>query len=325
MSRSTSARPAVPGDPFDQRCDRPDVWPLFELDWRDDPRKTKEWAARRRSELGPLIFAREYERDRKISMEGLVIQPAWAEAAKRLRDLVEVQPSGFVVAGGDIGGGGRGKSVFIARAGPVVMPPIDWNDANTTTTAFRLVEEAAKVGAKILNYDPIGLGVGVTSALQGFNTKGLQINGINVGLPPDKRRKWPDGKTSAEKFQNLRAELWWILRDRLQKTWEHVAWLDGDREVGTEHPIDELLALPDDPKLIAQLSQLTWWPTTSGKIQIEAKTDLRSRGIPSPDLADALVLTMTEGASHGKADPEDRADQPGADQPAGRGRIKVVD
>jgi hypothetical protein len=295
--------PGRPGDPFDQRCDRPDVWPLFELDWRDDPRKTREWAVRRRAELGPMIFAREYERDRKISMEGLVIQPAWAQAGLRLRELVDIEPSAFVVAGGDIGGGGRGKSVFIARAGPVVRAPIDWNDANTTMTAFRLVEEAAKVGAKILNYDPIGIGAGVTGALKGFNTKDLKINGINVGLPCDKRRKWPDGKTSAEKFQNVRAELWWILRDRLMKTWEHVMWLEGDREIGAEHPLEDLLALPDDPSLIAQLSQLTWWPTTSGKIQIEAKTDLRSRGIPSPDLADALMLTMTEGSTLGREIP----------------------
>ena len=43
--------------------------------------------------------------------------------------------------------------------------------------------------------------------------------------------------------------------------------------------------------------------TTSGKIQIEAKTDLRSRGIPSPDLADALMLTMTEGSTLGREIP----------------------
>ena len=36
--------PGMPGDPFDQRCDRPDIYPLFEIDWRDDPRKTPEWA-----------------------------------------------------------------------------------------------------------------------------------------------------------------------------------------------------------------------------------------------------------------------------------------
>ena len=247
-----------------------------------------------------MVFAREYERDRKISMEGLVVQPSWVQASQRLREMIQVEPGGFVVAGQDVGGGGSGKSVFVARAGPVVFPPIAWGDPNTTSTAVRSVEEARKAGAKVLNYDPIGVGLGVTSTFQNLSdAKTLTINAINSGQTPDKRRKWPDGKTSAEKFQNLRAELWWICRDRLQKTYEYVAWIEGDLELGKEHPIDELLILPHDPTLAAQLSQPTWHPTSTGKIAIESKDDLKRRGIPSPDRADALIMTMNEGGSVG--------------------------
>ena len=62
--------------------------------------------------------------------------------------------------------------------------------------------------------------------------KPFEVVGVNVGQPPDKRKMWPDGKTSAEKFQNLRAELWWLLRDRLEKTYEHVLALEGDFDQG---------------------------------------------------------------------------------------------
>ena len=104
--------PGMPGDPFDQRCDRADIHEIFEIDWRQDPRKNQAWATAKRAEIGPMLFAKEYECNRKISMEGLVIQPQWVQAAQRLRGLVDLQPSGRVVCGGDVGGGGKGRSVF---------------------------------------------------------------------------------------------------------------------------------------------------------------------------------------------------------------------
>jgi hypothetical protein len=55
--------------------------------------------------------------------------------------------------------------------------------------------------------------------------------------------------------------------------------------------------------LAAQLSQPTWAPNPSGKILIESKVQMRSRGIKSPDQADALALTMIEGGEMGRPIP----------------------
>ena len=290
--------PNRPSDAFARRVQRPDRHALFKMHYRDDPRKDELWVERKRRSMEPWLWRREYELDFAASVEGQLIEPRWIEASQRLwRE--GVQPSGFTVAGLDVGAGGSGQSVFIARSGPLVRRPISWPDANTSRTAARALEEAARIGANAVCYDAISVGSNVTNTLQQIDAEGgklaFEVLGINVGQSPDKRRRWPDGRTSAERFLNSRAEYYWMLRDRLQKTWEYMAWRDGEAD-GREHPLDELLALPDDvPTLVTQLLQLTWHPTSAGKVAIESKEQMKKRGVPSPDQADALMLSLAFG------------------------------
>ena len=44
---------------------------------------------------------------------------------------------------------------------------------------------------------------------------------------------------------------------------------------------------PDDDKLAAQLGSIKWGIDSRGRIKIESKDDMRKRGLPSPDRADA--------------------------------------
>ena len=37
---------------------------------------------------------------------------------------------------------------------------------------------------------------------------------------------------------------------------------------------------------------LGWYMTSSGKVQIESKEEMKARGLPSPDLADAFNLAI---------------------------------
>ena len=48
---------------------------------------------------------------------------------------------------------------------------------------------------------------------------------------------------------------------------------------------------PDDDELAAQLGALRYKFTSRGQVLIESKDDMRKRGLPSPDRADALMLT----------------------------------
>ena len=77
--------------------------------------------------------------------------------------------------------------------------------------------------------------------------------------------------SNTERFVNLRAELFWELRTR---------FMEAD------------IQIPDDPELAAQLLSLRYEMTSSGKVKIERKTALKSRGMASPDKADALALAF---------------------------------
>jgi hypothetical protein len=111
--------------------------------------------------------------------------------------------------------------------------------------------------------DVIGIGSGVVDRLR---EQDLPVRGVNVAESP----------ASKKNYLNLRAELWWSMRE----------WLAA-RDC----------RLPDDDELIAELISPSYTYTSSGKIKIEPKEKMKKRGIKSPDKADALALTMASSAA----------------------------
>ena len=114
---------------------------------------------------------------------------------------------------------------------------------------------------------------------------------INTGSPASDWVRWPDGRTSRETFFNLRAEIGWTARERFKATYETWLWATG-KPGGIQHPVEDLIFLPDHEQLCKEMTVLTWYERPGGKIAIERKEDLTARGIPSPDYYDAFVLTL---------------------------------
>lgn len=82
-----------------------------------------------------------------------------------------------------------------------------------------------------------------------------------------------------EKYANKRAAMWGALR----------FWLRQG-------------AIPNDPDLKSQLIGPTYWYNNRDEIQLESKEDMMTRGVASPDRADALALTFAYPlASHALA------------------------
>lgn len=259
---------------------------VFGFKWHHHPGKTQEWYDREKAKRDPVNFAQEVDCDPEASLENVCCPSPWARAARDLGKLGLCRPSGKRIAGLDIGGGSA-LSVFIVRQGPIVETPRSWNDPdviNTGTFAADLMKAGA---AEYLNFDVYGIGGGVAATLRRIPE--VRALGVNTGDRPTDTR-WEEGQTAKEKFLNLKAELWWTLRDRLYKSWQHLAYLKG--EGGREHPLDELICLPDNEALLSELSTVRWFTTPTGKIYIETKEELSKRGIKSPDHADALVLTF---------------------------------
>ena len=56
----------------------------------------------------------------------------------------------------------------------------------------------------------------------------------------------------------------------------------------------ESIILPNDDDLMAQLSIRRYSLTSKGKVLIERKKEMKKRGLPSPDRAEAVVMAFYE-------------------------------
>lgn len=303
------------GNTFAQKAQSGRI-PVFRFHYRDDPRKDETWVAEMRRTTDEVIWAQEREIDYGASITNVIVPNSAMIAARELgRRLLDPRAS-FVrqadadrlrlqlaryadrqvagIAGLDVGGG-RAESALLTRHGPLAAPPLTWGNPDTTDTAEKAASESVRRRCGYLFYDVVGVGRGVQSTLARIDTPSMLIQAVNTGMPPSDR-VWPDGRTAAEIFKNIRAEVWWMAREALRAAEELLAWLDG-RQGGFAHPLEDVLLLPDDDELGRQLVTITWSRDNRGKIVVESKEDLDARGVVSPDRADALVLTFTEPAT----------------------------
>lgn len=284
---------------------------IFRYHYSSDPRKTPEWVVKKRSSLEAHVWASEYEIDYSASIEGLCIPDKWVQAALRIRALLlekrgaEIHPNPSGIAGLDVGAG-KAYSVCVARFGPVVVCPLGWKQPDTIETAYKALdyvdglvitgENAEPCQVTTLAYDAPGVGSGVQAALNHHDKLRLITLPINTGVSPGETL-WEDGLTSDQKFLNLKAEMWFLARERFKAVHELCLFLEGD-DGGHDHPLTDIISLPameessDAQILAAQISLPRWFRNEKGKVMMETKAQLASRSIPSPDHADALMLTF---------------------------------
>ena len=268
---------------------------VFMIPWHAIPWYDDEWYEKKKAEYAddPVGFAQEIDADPTESLENVVIPQKWVQACVGF-DAGEASTRP-VVGGLDVAGSGKNKNVLIIRRGPWVDTPQVKQDGNTTRTAFWARDRCEADAVSRFFYDSIGIGSGVGDTLLSLprdERPRFKVEAFNAGDSPSSL-KWPNGKTSDKRFRNARAEAWWLLRDRCRKTYERAHGIN-------DHPIEECISLPDDNDLLMQLSQPTYFYTAGGLIQIESKEDMKARGIPSPDHADALMMTMGQHMTNEK-------------------------
>jgi phage terminase large subunit len=171
------------------------------------------------------------------------------------------------VWGLDVARFGSDDSALCKRQGNRIMEPLTiWRHRDLMQIAGLLLREYNDTDdedkpSEIL-IDAIGLGAGVLDRCRELS---LPVRGINVGEAP---------ATDSGQFSRLRDELWWRTRERF-----------AGRDV----------SIPEDARLIGELTSVQYAYTSNGKLQVEGKDSMRKRGLKSPDAADALVLTFAGG------------------------------
>jgi hypothetical protein len=116
-----------------------------------------------------------------------------------------------------------------------------------------------------MQVDADGLGAGVYDALARANMPVVEFRG---------GRKAHNEK----RFVNRKAEVYWTFR---------VLCEDGEIDLPPHG---------EDEDLMAQLGSIKWTEDIKGRIGIETKESMKKRGLPSPDRADACVMSAINGA-----------------------------
>lgn len=170
---------------------------------------------------------------------------------------VSVQPHDPLVMGVDVARFGSDQSVIYLRQGRDAESRgiHRYRGLDTMQFAARVAEIAGQQQPDTIFIDGGGVGGGVVDRCRQL---GLDVIEINFG-----------SKATQSGYRNMRAQMWGNLRDAIR---------DGIR-------------LPDDPDLFSDLTSLEYGYTLRNEIQLESKEDAKKRGLPSPDLADALALT----------------------------------
>src|SRR5262249_33433816 len=118
-----------------------------------------------------------------------------------------------------------------------------------------------------------GLGVGVYDRRYETGSNRRIINAVNFGGKPLEPPPLDEKGNPAGGPANLRSEMW----SNLKKT------LEAGR-----------FCLPDRDSLQADLVSCGYKYTSEGKLLLESKQDMRKRGLPSPDEADAVALCFAD-------------------------------
>ena len=242
-------------------------WWTRRVSCEDSKRVSKEYIEEMKSRYGEdsnafrIRVLGEFPR----SDDDTIIPMELLESAKN-RD-VTFNPDSEVTWGLDVARFGSDSSVLCKRKVNVVTDLTRWRNLDLMQLTGAVVAQYEGTDFKErpseILVDSIGLGAGVVDRLREL---GLPARGINVSESP----------ALGQTYLNLRAELWHKAK----------AWLEK-RDC----------KLPNNEDLIAELATVRYQFTSNGKIKIESKDDIRRRGMKSPDMADAFVLTFASDAA----------------------------
>jgi len=178
------------------------------------------------------------------------------EAVQRRIPFEEIETYSIIM-GVDVARYGDDRSCIVLRRGTKLLSIETFEQTNLADFADHVVGILRRNPDIAYCYvDEAGMGGGVVDMAARYDDR---VIGVNVG----RRAKRPDI------YMNLRIELW-----AKGKKWLETA------------------SIPDSEQLVQELSTPEYTTNGAGKTQLERKEHMKARGLPSPDIADALMLTF---------------------------------
>lgn len=236
-----------------------DIYNKIKIDWRQgvkEGRFSESFIEEMRKEaFFKILYECEFPEISEIDEQGWSVLLTDKEIESAMEKQVE--PVGKKRLGVDIGRGGN-YTVFVLRIDNYAKILEKNKDPDLMTQVGRIkrISEQEGISAENICIDDVGIGGGVTDRLK---EQGYKVNAIKEG----------EKAKNNEKFVNVRAENYWELRKWI---------LEGG-------------ALEKNEDWY-QLCEIRYKEDSSSRLKIESKEEMKKRGLESPDVADALMLTF---------------------------------
>ena len=167
-----------------------------------------------------------------------------------------------IVIGVDPARGGMDSTVICVRQGRDIIAIKRYKGEDTMAVVGHVIDAIEEYKPVLTVIDEGGLGYGILDRL---NEQRYKVRGVNFGWKAKSPIMW----------QNKRAEMWGAMKD----------WL-------------KTASVPADRQLKADLTGPMRKTNSAGAILLESKKEMKSRGLASPDAADALCVTFAFPIAH---------------------------
>lgn len=216
----------------------------------------------------------------KGALDSLISMETVELACSTKIEELEILTSNTLHIGCDVARFGDDKTVIATCIGNKVFPFKKYSKKSTMETAGNVIKTCndymthfQNIKKCIVKVDDSGVGGGVTDRLKEVvEEKDLPLEIVPVN----------NGSSATDSYYaNLGSQLWGELKELLEQNFS--ADLQGNNAV---------MELPYDDEMIKQLSNRKYKMSSTGKIQLEKKEDMKKRGVGSPDIADSLALAF---------------------------------
>lgn len=215
---------------------------------------------------GEIIFRQEFPSNAQEAFLGSgnpFIRPEDVEAARANQ---HIEGRGLMVMGVDPARSENGdRTAIVIRQGRVIFHYETFKtfDLMNVVGRVKVLIEKHKIAKTFI--DVIGVGGGVLDRLKEMFDHSMLV-GVNSAKSPT---------FDQEAYLNKRAEMWGTMKE----------WLRSPEGV----------RIPDKDDFCSDLlTPEASYVTSSGKLKIESKDDIKKKGLPSPDIADALSFTFAQ-------------------------------
>jgi hypothetical protein len=161
-----------------------------------------------------------------------------------------------IIIGVDPARGGMDSTVILVRQGRDIVAIKRLKGEDTMSVVGHVIDAIEEYKPALTVIDEGGLGYGILDRL---TEQRYKVRGVNFGWKSKNPAMW----------QNKRSEMWGMMRD-----WLKTASIPQDRQLKND--------------LVGPMRKFN----SSGSILLESKKEMKSRGLASPDAADALAVTF---------------------------------